>query len=160
MFTKQVSLADLADNDILISADSLRSWVESCGLTPQDVVEQLRSWLRELDAIPVRSVQPDTKLAQAMNMLVVGTPHIKAYLERTLSPADFADIDSEVRTRCAIAETRCKGLDSWQFEADKRWRDAALVLLADFETRGAQSAWAGDENLYAKRGALPAAFVA
>jgi hypothetical protein len=160
MIATRVSLADLADNDILISADSLRSWIASRDLTPQDVVDQLRSWLSELEAIPVRSVQPDTQLARAMNMIVVGTPHIHAYLKRTLSPADFADIDSDVRARCAIAETRCKGNDSWQFDAEKRWREAALALLADMDKRGAQSTWENDENLYMRRGALPAAFVA
>jgi hypothetical protein len=159
MVAKRVSLADLADEDILISGDSLKSWIEACGLTPQDVVEQLKSWLNELDAIPVRSVQPDTPLARSMNKVVAGTPHIQAYLKRTLSAADFTDIDSEVRTRCAIAETRCKANDSWQADAEKRWHEAALARLAEINEHGARSAWDSDENLYMRRGALPAAFV-
>jgi citrate synthase len=167
MIAARVSLADLADEDILISGDSLKSWIEACGLTPQDVVEQLKSWLDELQAIPARSAQPDTrkawclhtKLARSINKFVAGMPHIHAYLQRNLSAEDFAEIDSDVRYRESVAELRFKNDATLKADLEKRWFESAKALLADLNERGARSAWDGDENLYMRRGALPAAFV-
>jgi hypothetical protein len=143
MIAKRVSLEDLADNDVLISGDSLKSWIEACGLTPQDVVEQLKSWLDELEAIPARSVQPDTrkawclhtKLVRSINKFVAGMTHIHAYLKRNLSAEDFAEIDSDVRYRESVAELRFKGNDLWRADAEKRWLESAKQILADIQDR-------------------------
>ena len=160
MIAKRVTLADLADEDILISADSLKSWIEACGLTPEQVVEQLTAWMDELVAMPARSVQPDTQLARGINLYVALRPHIKDYLERSLSAEAFAEIDTEVRRRMSVAELRFKGDALWQAEAEKRWFEAAKAQLAEIEELGNASAWSDDEHLYAKRGALPAAVIA
>jgi hypothetical protein len=155
---KRVSLADLAEEDILISGDSLKSWVEACGLTPEQVVEQLTSWLDELEAIPARSVQPDTKLAQAINIYVAGLPHVQSYLERSLSPAAFAEIDTEVRRRESVAELRFKGSNVWKTDAEKRWREAAQARLNEITEDLSRSAWEGDTC--SRRGGLSAAIIA
>ena len=72
------------------------------------MVEQLKSWLDELQAIPARWVQPDTKLARAMNKFVAGLPHVRTYLQRNLSAEDFAEIDHDVRYRESVAELRSR----------------------------------------------------
>lgn len=158
MIATRVSLADLADEDVLISGDSLKSWIEACGLTPQDVVEQLKSWLDELQAIPARSVQPDTKLARAMNKFVAGLPHVRTYLQRNLSAEDFAEIDHDVRYRESVAELRYKADTALKANLEKRWFESAKTLAADLEKRCSGSTW-DDENAYMRRGALPAAIV-